>query len=84
MRKGALTLEQITELDREFLFADEVAQVIDSNPQTIRDQARADPRKLGFPVIVQGQHVKIPRRGFLHFMQYGYAVAGEYTKQTSV
>lgn len=31
----------------------------------------ADPNKLGFPVIVTGTRVRIPKYGFIHFCKYG-------------
>lgn len=69
-----MTLEDIEKMDASTLDITTVADVLDSSAQTIRIQAQEDPRKLGFPVIVEGRRVKIPRLGFLHFMRYGYAI----------
>lgn len=52
----------------EVLTCAQVAEVIGANPDTIRWQARKDPSKLGFPVIVIGNRVKIPKRPFLRHM----------------
>ena len=68
-----MTLQDIENMQKPTLDIAEVASVLDSWPQTLRCQAQEDPRKLGFPVIVQGSRVKIPRLGFIHFMKFGYA-----------
>jgi hypothetical protein len=68
-----MTLDDIENMQKATLDITEVASVLDSWPQTLRCQAQEDPRKLGFPVIVQGSRVKIPRLGFIHFMKFGYA-----------
>lgn len=54
--------------DREFFTADEVCNVLGTNPQTIRDTARQRPELLGFPVMITGCRVRIPRIPFLRFM----------------
>lgn len=54
-----------------YLIPDEIADVLEADPQTIRNQAKEDPSKLGFPVIVCGRFVKIPRAGFVYFFKYG-------------
>lgn len=63
-----MTLKELRELEREYLTADQIAGVLGSDPQTIRTAARADPQRLGFPVIVIGSRVKIPRVPFLRYM----------------
>lgn len=65
---------EIEKSDKNILLASDVAECIGADPQDIRDQAHRDPSKLGFPVIVTGTRVKIPREGFLHFMKYGYGI----------
>lgn len=63
------TLPELTKkVDREFFTAAEVCWVLGSDPQTIRDTARQRPELLGFPVILTGSRVKIPRIPFLRFM----------------
>jgi hypothetical protein len=39
------------------------------DPQSIREAARQRPDLLGFPVIVYGRKVKIPRKPFIKFVQ---------------
>ena len=66
-----VTLSNIEAIDREFLRAIDIAPVLGVNPQDIRSQAQDDPLKLGFPVIVTGTRVRIPKEGFLFFCRYG-------------
>lgn len=63
-----MTLKEIESLDKEMLVPAEIAEVLGSDPQTIRWQARKEPWKLGFPIIVVGNRVKIPRLAFLAFI----------------
>ena len=63
------TLPELTQkTDRDFFTADEICNVLRANPQTIRDTARQRPELLGFPVVLAGCRVKIPRIPFLRFM----------------
>jgi hypothetical protein len=66
-----LTLEQIEALPQEVLTCAQVAPVLGANPATIHGQAMERPELLGFPVIVAGSRVKIPKRPFLRFMREG-------------
>ncbi len=58
-------LNRITALDKYFLTADDVSKFLGKGAQNIRAQAHIDPSKLGFPVVVTGQRVSIPKDGFL-------------------
>ena len=62
------TLQELADLDREFLTPQHVAPVLGCDPQTLRLQARHCPGKLGFQVIIMGNRVKIPKDPFLRFM----------------
>lgn len=66
-----LTLEQLEALPGEVLTCAQVAPVLGANPATIHGQATDRPELLGFPVIVAGRRVKIPKRPFLRFMRDG-------------
>jgi hypothetical protein len=68
-----MTWDEVLKSDAMFLLAKDVAPIIGTNANHIQDQAHEDPDKLGFPVIVHGSRVKIPRMGFIYFMQYGKA-----------
>lgn len=63
-----MTLKELAELDSEILTPTQVAPILGVNPQTIRVMAATNPAALGFPVIVMGSRVKIPKVPFLHFM----------------
>ena len=65
MRKS---IQDIIALDRDYLTPAEIAGVLGSDPQTIRVAARVDPQRLGFPVVVIGSRVKIPKAAFLRYM----------------
>lgn len=66
-----MTLQEIMDSDKVFLLTEDVAEVLGCKPYSINVQAQQDPAKLGFPVCVTGSRVRIPRIGFLHWMQYG-------------
>ena len=53
---------------RPMLTPDEVGIILGVNPQSIRNQARIIPNTLGFPVVVVGNRVLIPRKPFLKFI----------------
>ena len=66
-----MTLKEIEESGKEVLTCAEVAPVLKCNPATLHMQAMEEPWRLGFPVIVMGSRVKIPRRPFLTYMKEG-------------
>ena len=66
-----MTLEQIEALPTEVLTCQQIAPILGANPATIHGQATERPELLGFPVIVAGNRVKIPKRPFLAFMREG-------------
>ena len=70
-----MTLKDIEQIDREILTCEDVAELIGTNAQSLRSQAQASAEKLGFPVIVIGTRIRIPKDGFLYFMRYGRPVA---------
>ncbi|MBO5501767.1 MAG: hypothetical protein J6A48_07060 [Clostridia bacterium] len=64
-------IEYLKKLTRAFIRADEAAKVLGCNPNSIRQAARLRPELLGFPVVILGNHVKIPRIPFLNLMTGG-------------
>ena len=66
-----MTLEELEKLPKATLTPDQVAEFLGCTAQSIRSQAQVDAGALGFPVIVMGSTVKIPRLGFCYFMRYG-------------
>lgn len=63
------TLAEIEALPVEILSCAQISKVLCSNPSSIHDQAVANPSRLGFPVIVHGTRVKIPKTPFIKFMR---------------
>lgn len=66
-----MTLEEIKQSDKDVLIPADVAPVIGCNPHQIRVTAHQRPELLGFPVIVVGTRVKIPRKPFIQFIEGG-------------
>ena len=66
-----MTLQEIRESDKTFLFPEDIAEVLGCKPYSINLQAKDDPTKLGFAVTLIGTRVRIPRDAFIHWMQYG-------------
>jgi hypothetical protein len=64
-----LTLSDLKSQDTATITADTASKVLNCNPHYIRVAARQCPEKLGFPVIVYGSRVKIPRIPFIKFME---------------
>lgn len=63
-----MTLEEMKRLDKPYLNAADVADLMRSDPQAIRDTARLRPERLQFPTICvgrSGRRVKIPREAFI-------------------
>lgn len=63
-----MNIEEMKRSKKEHLSPQDVAEVLRSNPQSVRVQARQRPELLGFPVTVVGNRVKIPRRAFLKYI----------------
>ena len=65
------TLREIEELETEVLTCKDVSRVLCAGAYYLHEQAMKDPSKLGFPVIVHGTRVKIPKQPFVKFMREG-------------
>lgn len=63
-----MTLDEIRELDRDYLVPSEIASILGADAQDVRLQAKIAPEKLGFSVCVIGSRIKIPKVPFLRFM----------------
>ena len=64
-----MTVEQIEQSPKEMLTCSDVAEILCAQPYTIHLTAEQRPELLGFPVIIMGRRVKIPRRPFLKFIK---------------
>lgn len=62
------TLADLMDIDREYLVPSEVAGVLGTSDQWVRVCARQQPQLLGFPTVIMGNRVKIPRMPFLRYM----------------
>ena len=65
------TLREIEALETEVLTCKDVSRVLCAGAYYLHEQAMKDPSKLGFPVIVHGTRVKIPKQPFVKFMREG-------------
>lgn len=64
-----MTLKEIEESSKDVLTCQDVAGVLKCSPATLHMQAFEQPERLGFPVIIMGRRVKIPRRPFINYMK---------------
>lgn len=69
-----MTLNEIQKSQKIFLLPTDVAEVLGMSANSIRLQAQKDKSKLGFPVIVAGTRVRIPRVPFLRFLGHSQQV----------
>ena len=65
-----MNIEDIRSSTAPMLRPVDVAPIIGCDPQWVRDTAKSNPEALGFPAIVVGTRVKIPRIPFLRFLGY--------------
>lgn len=63
------TLDEVEAIPSEVLTCQQVSKVLRAGAYYLHEQARTAPEKLGFPVIVHGTRVKIPKAAFLKFMR---------------
>ncbi len=63
-----MTRKELVALEGDMLRPEDVAKYLHIAPQVLREQARRDPSKLGFRVIVCGQHTLIPKWPFLEYV----------------
>ena len=69
MKRIPETLAELETLPDEVLTCTQVSKILKACPQYIHAQAIQDPTKLGFPVIVHGTRVKIPKQAFVRYMR---------------
>ena len=63
------TLQELRELPKEILSPDDISGVLHCHPYSINLAAQSDPGKLGFPVVVMGSRIRIPKAAFIRFME---------------
>lgn len=63
------TLKDIEAISKDLLTIMDIRDYLDCDANAFRLQAHKDPSKIGFPVIVIGSRVKIPKIPFIKFMR---------------
>jgi len=63
------TLEEVKMSDKLMLVPADIAPLIGCSAYAINLQAKDDPSKLGFPCSLIGTRVRIPRAGFIAWME---------------
>lgn len=58
----------IMDKDGIFLTPQDIAPVLNANPNTIRDTAKEHPEQIGYPFTFNGKLMKIPKIPFLQFL----------------
>lgn len=61
------TLEEIEACGKTMLVPTDVAEYLGCEPYSINRAAKDAPGLLGFPIIVMGSRVRIPREGFVRY-----------------
>lgn len=66
-----MTIQELAQDTRSVVFAADISEILHLSPQSIREAARTPQgrKELGFPVIVCGNQVRIPRISFLQYLQ---------------
>lgn len=62
-----MTIAEMRQSKKTVLTPNDVCEVLSCNRYEINLQAHNAPEKLGFPVVIVGTRVKIPREAFLRF-----------------
>ena len=63
-----MTIADIKSMPRTYLTMNDIGTLIGIRPDTLLFQARTDPSRLGFPVCVAGDTVRIPKGAFLDWL----------------
>ena len=63
-----MTIDQLRTSTDVYINAADVAPILRCDAQQIRAQAHRDPAMLGYPVVIIGRRVRIPRIPFLLFL----------------
>ena len=63
-----MTLEEIRDYPKEVLTPAQIAPILGCSPYTINVSAKQRPDGLGFPTIIMGTRVRIPKQPFIAYM----------------
>ena len=64
---SALTLKEIEAMECNTLSIKTASEYLGCDPQLLRDEARKNPKYLGFPIVQIGHSFKIPKEGFVNW-----------------
>ena len=64
-----MTIEEIRVSDKTMLTPKEVSPVLGCHPYSLNVQAKKDIKALGFPAVLIGSRLRIPRVGFLKWIE---------------
>ena len=64
-----MTLDEIRATDKVMLSPTDISEVLGSDPMTIRLTAKMAPERVGYPFTFTGNRMKIPRIGFIRWME---------------
>ena len=64
-----MKMTEIRTAEKEMLTPADISTVLGSDPETIRITARQYPERIGFPYTFIGNRMKIPRLGFIRWME---------------
>nr|DAL96800.1 MAG TPA: hypothetical protein [Caudoviricetes sp.] len=67
----SITLDDLRSIDREFITPVIAANILGCDPHYIRLTAREAPEELGYNATRIGRNIKIPRIGFIRFLEGG-------------
>lgn len=63
-----MTIDEIRASTKDMLTPSDVAPILKCNPYSLNIAARADIKALGFPASLIGTRLRIPRVGFLRWL----------------
>ena len=63
-----MTIEEMKRSNKRFLIPADIAEVLESDPQTIRCTAKETPQLIGYNFTFSGSRMKIPRVPFLRWL----------------
>lgn len=69
IQEARLEYERLQALDKPMLTCLDASRIMECDPYDLHMQADVDAAKLGFPVIIMGRRVKIPRASFLEYIR---------------
>lgn len=63
-----MTLQEMTKAEKEMLSCKDIAEIVGIGSYNLHRYIMEYPERIGFPVMVTGNRIRIPRIPFLRFM----------------